>query len=101
MRVINRGDWPFNQAPDVAAITTRQVIDLNYPIRQVVHYNDDDSWAFMCGTTDKDDDYRVICMAEALKLDDSLRSIADLPPGWSAWRDNKDSPWEKSPDDKT
>ena len=92
-------EWPFDQAADVAAITTRQVIELNCPIRQVVHYSDDHSWAFLCGTTEETDDYRLIHMGEVLKLDESLRSIADLPPGWSAWRKAKDSSWERYSED--
>jgi len=75
-------EWPFDQAPNVAALTTRQVLDLHLPILQVVHYEDDHSWAFVCGTTDDYKNYgRLICMAEALKLDETLRGIADLPPG--------------------
>lgn len=88
-------EWPFDQAPNVAAITTRQVIDMNCPIRQVAHYADDHSWAFLCGTTEETDDYRAIHMEDALKLDETLRSIADLPPGWSAWRDSNDAPWQR------
>ena len=89
-------DWPFDQAPNVAAITTRQVIELNYPILLVTHYEDDDSWAFLCGTTDDHlKDGRVIGMGAALRLDPTLRLLADLPPGWSARRKNKDSKWIK------
>ena len=87
------GDWPFDQAPNVAAISTRQVIELGYPILLVMHYEDDDSWAFLCGTTDDTDDGRVIGMGEALGLDQTLRPVADLAPGWSAWRESKDSEW--------
>lgn len=90
--------WLFDQAPNTAAITTRQVIDLNCPILQVTHYEDDHSWAFLCGTTEETDDYRLVHMEEALKMDESLRSIADLPPGWSARRESKDSPWQKEPE---
>lgn len=87
-------DWPFDQAPNVAAISTRQVIELNCPILLVTHYEDDDSWAFLCGTTDDHiNDGRVIGMGEALDRDPTLRSIADLPSGWSAWREAKDSAW--------
>ena len=87
-------DWPFDQAPNVAAITTRQVLELNYPILLVTHYEDDDSWAFLCGTTDDHvKDGRVIGMGEALGLDPTLRGVADLPPGWSAWREAIDSEW--------
>jgi hypothetical protein len=89
-------DWPFDQAPSVAAVTTRQVLDQGLPILQVTHYEDDHSWAFVCGTTDDyENDGRVICMAEALKLDKSLREVADLPPGWHAWRKDKDSDWNR------
>jgi hypothetical protein len=78
--------WPFDQAPNVAAISTRQVIELDYPILLVTHYEDDDSWAFLCGTTeDYKKDGRVIGMGEAVARDESLRLVADLPPGWSAW----------------
>ena len=88
--------WPFDQGPNVAALTTRQVLDLHYPVLQVVHYDDDDSWAFLCGTTENTEDYRLVHMGELLTLDESLTSIADLPPGWSAFRENKNSPWHKT-----
>ena len=72
--------WPFDQAPNTAAITTRQVLDGEKEIRAVVHYSDDHSWAFLCGTTNDKEDGRVITMSDALTLDDTLRTIADLPP---------------------
>ena len=79
-------DWPFDQAPDVAAITTVGVIERDLPILRVTHYDHDDSWAFVCGTTSDTADARVISMKTALKMDPSLRDIADLPPGCSASR---------------
>ncbi|HKO97881.1 MAG TPA: hypothetical protein VJU86_12860 [Pyrinomonadaceae bacterium] len=97
----SENSWPFDQQPNVAAITTRQVIDDGRPILQVTHYYDDHSWSFMCGTTENPDDYRLVHMADVLKWDDSLRSIADLPPGWSAWRNEKDSEWERHQEAQT
>ena len=35
------------------------------------------------------EDGRVIGMGEALDLDCTLASVADLPPGWSAWREDR------------
>jgi len=93
-------DWPFDQAPNVAAITTRQVIKEGLPILRVTHYSDDDSWAFVCGTTDKTEDGRVIGMGTALKLDPSLRTVADLPPGWTAWREKVGGAWHRFQDEK-
>lgn len=93
-------DWPFDQAPDVAAITTRQVLDLHFPILLVTHYEDDHSWAFLCGTTqDYETDGRLIGMHEVLELDGTLREVANLPPGWSAWRKDRGSEWIRSPED--
>ena len=97
---MHEGDeWPFDQEPNVAALTTRQVLELNYPVLVVTHYEDDHSWAFVCGTTDDVDDGKLICMSEVLLIDETLRAIADLPPGWSARRKDKDSEWIRTEDD--
>jgi hypothetical protein len=90
-------NWPFDQAPNVAAITTRQVIEDGRPILSVVHYADDDSWAFVCGTSNATQDGRVISMAQALKIDPTLSTIADLKPGWFASRGAIGAPWIKAP----
>jgi hypothetical protein len=91
-------DWPFDQAPDVACITTVQVSERSFPILQVTHYDDDHCWAFTCGTTDDIDDGRVIAMREALKLDPTIREVADLPPGWSASRERVGGQWTRYED---
>ncbi len=88
--------WPFDQSPHTAAITTRQVLEENAEIRAVVHYSDDHSWAFLCGTTDDQADGRVTTMAEAVGIDDSVRAVADLPPGWKAWRDRRGAEWQRA-----
>jgi hypothetical protein len=87
--------WPFDQAPNVAAITTRQVIEDGLPILTVVHYAEDDSWAFVCGTSNATEDGRVIGMGEALEMDPTLITIADLPPGWCAYRRAVGEAWTK------
>jgi hypothetical protein len=92
-------NWPFDQGPEVAALTTRQVLDRESPIRYVIHYPDDHSWAFLCGTTNETDDYRMIHMHHALEMDPSLSTIADLELGWSAWREDQHSPWERFQED--
>ncbi len=91
-------DWPFDQAPNVAALTTVNVLERVAPILVVQHYEDDESWAFLCGLTNEDGDGRVIGMLTALRLDPTLREIADLPPGWRAHRVAVGSPWRRAPD---
>ena len=88
--------WVFDQPPQTAAITTRQVLEGHQEILAVVHYSDDHSWAFLCGTTDDAKDGRVVLMKTIVELDDSVRVIADLPPGWKAWRERRGAPWQKA-----
>jgi hypothetical protein len=87
--------WPFDQTPTTAAITTRYVIAREQPITVVLHYSDDHSWAFLCGTTNDEKDGRVILMREAVEIDTSVLEIANLPPGWKAWRKEAGAPWQR------
>ena len=88
--------WPFDQGPRVAAITVRSVLDGD-PILYVAHDEDDDGWQFLDGRTVVESEARIIGMAEALRRDPSLREIADLPPGWIAWRESPAHPWIRRP----
>lgn len=92
-------DWPFDQARNVATVTTRQVMNQNFPVLIVVHYEDDDSWAFTCGTTNDSKDLMLVGMGQVVDLDSTLYSISDLPPGWSARRNYVSEPWVRTKDE--
>ena len=85
--------WPFDQAKNVATVTTRQVINDKHPILSVVHYSDDHSWAFTCGTTNNSEDLMLVGMGEIVDMDKTLYEIADLPPGWCADRTALSEEW--------
>lgn len=88
-------EWPFDQERNVATVTTRQVALENYPVLSIVHYSDDHSWAFTCGTSNKSEDLMLVAMSEVLALDNSLYEIADLPPGWCAERKSVNDKWHR------
>lgn len=90
-------DWPFDQPRNAAAKTTVQVLMNGSPILQVTHYEADHSWTFLCGTTASEKDGRMVAMEEAVELDPTLLEIAELPPGWSAWRKKVGSQWNRKP----
>ena len=90
-------DWPFDEPENVTAITTRQVIEDGLPILCVVHYAHNHLWAFTCGTTSATEDGRVISMGAALAIDPTLRSVADLPTGYCAYREAVGAPWAREP----
>jgi hypothetical protein len=89
--------WPFDQGPRVAALTTRQVLDDGFPILRVVHYSDEEDWAFTCGTTNANEDGRLIAMEEAMEIDSTIAEVADLPLGWGASRTHIGGQWSKYP----
>ncbi|MCM8528906.1 MAG: hypothetical protein NE327_20450 [Lentisphaeraceae bacterium] len=93
-------NWNFDQAQNVAAITTKQVMKEGLPILQVIHYSDDNSWAFMCGTTWETGGSMVVSMAQVVSTDDSLHEIADLPVGWVAERESVEGEWKTYKDDE-
>ena len=89
-------DWPFDQPPNAAAITVRAILD-GAPILYVSHDEDDGGWQFLAGQRADLEDPRVIGMQTALRLDPSLRSIADLPVGWIARRSSESDAWMREP----
>jgi len=92
----NKLDWVFDQERNVATVTTKQVVNDSFPILSVVHYSDDHSWGFYCGTTNKSEDLMLVRMGEVIDTDLSLNTIADLPPGWSAYRESVKHKWVRS-----
>jgi hypothetical protein len=87
-------DWPFDQSPNVGALTVKSVLEGD-PILFVSHDSDDHGWQFLDGREPDTREGRLISMSHALALDPSLRAVADLPPGWVAWRDRVEDPWSR------
>lgn len=78
-------DWKFDQAPNVACITCRSVIE-GHPVLVVTHYGDDHSWAFLDGAPADMATALVVAMSDILERHPDVAEIAQLPPGWSATR---------------
>ena len=85
--------WNFDQDKNVAALITKQVVEQGLPILQVIHYSDDHSWAFTCGTTSNPSDTLVVSMEQAVSFDVSLYEIATMPPGCIASRNSVEEGW--------
>jgi hypothetical protein len=90
-------DWPFEDPPNTAAITTRLVLEDGAPILLVTHDEEDGGWQILCGTTDDPDDARVVGLGTMCARDSSLLELADLPEGWRAWRADIRAPWQRGP----
>jgi hypothetical protein len=85
-------DWPFSDPINTTTISTRRVIEDGYPILLVTHDTDGD-WQILCGTTNEPADGLVMCLGCMFERDRTIGILADLPPGWRAWRDSVTDPW--------
>jgi hypothetical protein len=93
--------WPFDQAPNCAVITLRSIVFGGRPILHVTHDEDDHGWQFLSAGDADEQDAAVVALSEIVELDSSVLEIADMPPGWHAWRASRSSPWERSRRSKT
>jgi hypothetical protein len=89
--------WPFDEAPNVAVVTTRQVTEDNAPILLVSHDEEDGGWQFLPGGPVLEENARVVALRRIWLLDPSVGELADLPMGWQASRSSPLDPWRRAP----
>src|SRR5262249_35896607 len=90
-------EWPFDQPTSCAVITVREIAFENAPILHVTHDLDDHGWQFLTLADAKVEDGVVLCFADVVAKDSTLYELADLPPGWHAWRESTAHPWRREP----
>ncbi|MFO1013736.1 MAG: hypothetical protein U1E50_08230 [Caulobacteraceae bacterium] len=88
--------WPFPEHPNAACITCDAVLN-GAPILLVTHY-DDGAWAFLDGEPLDEADAYTALLQELLTLHPDLDAIADLPKGWTAYRETELDAWERVKD---
>lgn len=89
--------WPFDQPPNCATFVTRGLIENRTPILFISHDEDDHGWQFHDTLNAQAEDARIVCLSDVLELDPTMYEFADLPPGWTAWRKDAESPWTREP----
>lgn len=90
-------DWPFDQPRNTASITLRSIVFGDAPILHVTHDEDDHGWQFLGLEDACDNDACVVGLGEIVARDPSVIELADLPPGWHAWRSSSAAPWQRAP----
>jgi hypothetical protein len=88
-------EWPFDQPRNCAVITLKRIIAGDRPILMVTHDLDDHGWQFLDGGDVDESDAAVVGLAGMVARDPSLLELADLPPGWCAWRASPTDPWRR------
>jgi hypothetical protein len=94
-------DWPFEDPPNVAVLSSKEVVDDGKWIHYVYHDEDDGTWQFhsIGGAPSLEEDARLVGLNTIFKLDPTIATLADLPLGWCATREAPDAEWIRQPID--
>jgi hypothetical protein len=92
-------DWPFDLPQNCASFTLRSIVFDGSPMLYVSHDADDHGWQFLDGKPIDIANGALVGLGTIVRHDPSVLELADMPPGWSATRETKDSPWRRVPPD--
>ena len=87
--------WPFDQPRECAVFAARRVCERLDPILYVAHFADDRSWQFVGMRPPNAAEFQKITLGEAVELDPTILQLADLPPGWFAFREVVTVAWTR------
>ncbi len=90
-------DWPFQDPPNVAVFTSKDIVEDGKWIYYVCHDEDDGAWQFhsIDGPPSSQSNARLVSLKSIVELDPSVTVLSDLPVGWCAWREAKNSVWQR------
>lgn len=84
--------FTFKDEPNTASITCVHILDENEHILYVSH-DDDGYWQFLCDKDHNTEDAKVVALQTIYEIDNSIKEIANLGYGQSAYRKDKNSKW--------
>jgi hypothetical protein len=98
-RTVPPSDWPFEDPPNTACITCKDVVWRGVPVGLVTHDDDDGGFQFLplSGAPSDAREACVVGLGQMLQRDPTLAEVADLPFGWRAWREAPGQPWTREP----
>lgn len=93
--------WPFGDAPNVMCFTVRSIISASKPLLMVHHDAEDGTWSFLTGEPIDMSEAMLVSLKSMVERDESLRDLADLPPGWTAVRLATEASWMRAPNESS
>ncbi len=81
----------------MAVLTSVRLLEGEDWVHYVTHDEEDGAWQFhpFSGPTGERE-AAVISLAEMLRIEPRVRELVDLPPGWCAWRPDRNDPWTRA-----
>lgn len=87
-------DWPFADPKNVAVFSTKEISQKKKPILWVSHDFDDGAWQFTSGESMAEIEPTIVSLERMVRIDPSIKELANLPLGWKATRECADSTWK-------
>lgn len=89
--------WPFSVAPETPVRAHLRLFTEDDWVAYAVHQADG-SWRFHVPDVEwLEEDMLRVSLGRLLGMDESLFLLADLPPGWHAWRGAPGEAWQRAP----
>ncbi len=89
-------EFKFLEDKNTMVITTKNIIQQKKEIRLVSHDEEDGMWEFLENEEVDEDSAAIVSLFEMVKIDHSINELFDLPLGWTAYRESKDTLWTRS-----
>ena len=89
-------NWPFDDPPNVAVITTKRIMRDGYPILLVIHEDEGGEWQFLDGLDLAMADSSIVGLQTVVNHDTTILELADLPLGWYAERTDMNADWVRA-----
>jgi hypothetical protein len=91
-----KAKWPFDDPPNVATITVRQIVEHGAPILLVARDAEDGGWQFLTGGAFDVANGMVVSLRSMFERDPTIAELADLESGWQATRKRVGAAWQRS-----
>lgn len=90
-------EWPWDQPPNCGVFTEKAIIHDGAAILHVTHDLEDHGWQFLGWEDAQAENGALVSLMKIEKLDPTVREVAHIPPGWHAWRRNREDAWNIEP----
>jgi hypothetical protein len=88
--------WTFKERPSASVVSEKKIVQGFLPILYVFRDSVDGQWIFLFDEKSGGDEVVIVTLEEIVKIDASVKQLSDLPAGWKAWREAKNTPWSRS-----
>ena len=88
-------DWSRGETRRETVVTQRSVVTDHRPILYVLRDSVNGQWMFLTGENPPTDLQITVTIDDILKIDESIKELADLSPGWVASRAARGTPWTR------